>query len=55
MYELVYEEMEDAGVVVWIETPDWQDRNGNIFDANNAEGCRVIRDLTHPRNVYRYG
>ena len=48
MYDLVYKEKEDTGVIVWLDNPEWQDHNMNVCDQKNAAGCRVAHDLAHP-------
>lgn len=46
MYDLVYKEMEDTGVTVWLDNPEWQDHNRNVCDQKNDAGCRVAHDHT---------
>ena len=40
--------MEDVKFAVWLDNPEWQDRNGNVCDQKNAADCRVTHDRTHP-------
>ena len=48
MYDLVYEQMEEAGVARKLETPEWQNRAGDRCGEAEAVGYKVTHDLTHP-------
>ena len=48
MYDLVYEEIEEYGAAVCLETPEWQDSHGNAYDVKYATCCKVTSNLTHP-------
>ena len=48
MYEQVYDEMVDAGVAVKMASPAWLDINGDLVHEDDALGCMVTHDLTHP-------
>ena len=47
MYELIGEEMIGAGVAQKIE-PVWMNSKGDVVDEENAVGCKVDLDITHP-------
>ena len=40
--------MEEAGVAVKYDTPQWQNANGDICEEEDSVGCMVTHDLTHP-------
>ena len=48
MYTHNYEELVDAGVAKLLNTPEWQDKEGNIVEEPDAFGCKVTHQLTHP-------
>jgi len=46
MYEHIYDEMIDVGVVVKLESPIWKDRYGKIRTEDNSFNGKVTHDLT---------
>ena len=48
MYEHNYEELVEAGVASLMDTPEWQDKEGNTVEGADSFGCKVTHQLTHP-------
>ena len=48
MYDHVYEAPEDANFAVKLDTPVAQDANGERCNDEDAIGCKVTHNLTHP-------
>ena len=52
MYDLIIDEMVDAGVVKKLDVSQWMDINGNIVEESEAFGCKVTHEVTCPKNCF---
>ena len=48
MYAHIYAELVDAMLATILDSPEWQDLNGNRCEESEAFGCKVTHTLTHP-------
>ena len=47
-YEHNYAQMEVAGVAKLLETPQWQDKDGEICDKAQAYGFKMTHEIENP-------
>jgi len=48
MYVHNYAKMEVAGVAKLLDTPQWQDKDGDICDEAQVYGYKITHKITHP-------
>lgn len=51
MYDVIYEEMVDAGVAEFLEEEVWTDRDGNVVEEKLAYGLSQNIKITHPHYI----
>lgn len=49
MYTQIYEHMVEANVAVQLPDPVWMNNDGVEVSEENSTGCKVTRDLKHPK------